>query len=238
LEFGMKGIVTCLVLAVALAVFGALCLGASRLDRERARAQESFLTGDYDSADSSLNVVERYYEYASRLPWVGDGPVSAVRTRRAAVKYWQRKYSALAPTDVADPLADAGVSNLPLQVVVADSVYRISQAGAKDRAAMVKALDGAIDAYHTVLRNARRPDDAPYAEEAAYNYEYVVRLRNEIANGRRRALPSTRDESEFGSEGKPEDPTFENQFKQYIPLEKDERQDDNPGKISPPVRKG
>ena len=43
----------------------------------------------------------------------------------------------------------------------------------------------------------------------------MVRLRNDIVNGRRRALPVTRDEPAFGSEGKPEDPAFENQFKQY-----------------------
>lgn len=234
----MKGIVACLVFAAVLAVFGALCLGASRLDRQMARAQESFLIADYDAADSSLSVVERYYEYASRLPWVGDGPVSAVRARRAAVNYWQRKYSAVTPTDVTDPLAEVSANNLPLQVIVADSVYRGGQAAAKDRAAMVKALDGAIDAYHTVLRNARRPEDAPYAEEAAYNYEFVVKLRNDLNNNRRRALPPTRDEPVFGSEGKPEDATFENQFKQYIPLEKNERQDSNPGKVPPPVRKG
>lgn len=234
----MRGILACLVVAVALAVLGAVSLGASRLDRQRARAQESFLTADYDAADSSLSVVERYYEYASRLPWVGDGPVGAVRTRRAAVTYFQRKYGALAPADVADPVSDVVVDNLPLQVIVADAVYRNGQARAKDRPTMLQALDGAINAYHTALRNARRPEDASYAQEAAYNYEFVVRLRNEINNGRRRALPSTRDENEFGAEGKPEDPTFENQFKQYIPLEKDERQDDNPGKVPPPVRKG
>ncbi len=54
---------------------------------------------------------------------------------------------------------------------------------------MLQMLEAAIDAYRTVLRNAQRPEDAPYAEAAAYNYEYVVRLRNEIVNGRRRALP-------------------------------------------------
>lgn len=234
----MKGIVACLLFAAALAVLGVLCLGASRLDRQRARAQESFLTADYDAADSSLSVVERYYDYASRLPWVGDGPVSAVRARRAAVSYWQRKYSALAPADVTDPIAELAVNNLPLQVIVADSVYRSGQARAKDRAAMLQTLEGAINAYHAVLRNARRPEDASSAEEAAYNYEFVVRLRNEIVNGRRRVLPPKLDDLEFGSEGKPEDPTFENQFKQYIPLEKNERQDDNPGKVPPPVRKG
>jgi hypothetical protein len=235
----MKGIVACFVFASALATVGALCLGASRLDRERARAQESFLTADYDSADSSLSVVERYYEYASRLPWVGDGPVSGVRARRAAVNYWQRKYAAVASTD-ADPLGEAGATNIPMQVIVADSVYRMGQARAKDRAAIIKALDDAVDAYHTVLRNARRPADAPYMAQAAYNYEFVVRLRNEIVNGRRRALPATRDERVLGAEGSPEDPRFENQFKEYIPLEKEERerQDSNPGKVPPPVRKG
>jgi|SRR5262245_4702375 len=234
----MKGIVACLVFASALAVVGALCLGASRLDRQMARAQESFLTADYDSADAALRVIEPYYEYASHLPWVGDGPVGAVRARRAAINYWQRKYSAVARTDVTDPLADVAVNNLPLQEIVADAVYRNGQARAKDRATMIQTLEGAIDAYHTVLRNARRLEDAPYAEAAAYNYEYVVRLRNELVNGRRRALPSTRDEHSFGSEGKPEDATFEKQFKEYIPLEKEERQDSNPGKVPPPVRKG
>ena len=234
----MKGIVACLLFASALAVLGALCLGASRLDRQRARAQESLLTADYDTADASLRVVERYYEYASRLPWVGDGPVSAVRTRRAAVNYWQRKYSALVPADLADPVAEVPVNNLPLQVIVADSVYRNGQARAKDRATMIQMLEGAINAYHTVLRNVRRPEDASNAQEAAYNYELVVRLRNEIVNGRRRGLPPTRNEREFGSQGNPEDPTFENRFKEYIPLEKDERENSDPGKVPPPVRKG
>jgi hypothetical protein len=236
----MKGIVACLVFASALAVLGALCLGASRLDRQMARALESFLTADYDAADSSLSVVEPYYEYASRLPWVGDGPVGAVRARRAAVNYWQHKYTVMAPTDVTDPLADVAVNNLPLQVIVADSVYRNGQARAKDRATMIQTLESAIDAYQTVLRNVRRPEQAPYAEEAAYNYEFVVKLRNDLVNGRRRAVPPTREERAFGSRGKPEDPTFENQFKEYIPLEKEERerQDSNPGKVPPPVRKG
>ena len=103
---------------------------------------------------------------------------------------------------------------------------------------MLKTLEGAINAYHAVLRNARRPEDASSAEEAAYNYEFVVRLRNEIVNGRRRVLPPKIDDLEFGAEGKPEDPTFENQFKQYVPLDKDERQNESPGKFEAPVRKG
>lgn len=234
----MKGIAGYVIGAVVLAVLGGLCLGGSRLDRQMARAQQTLIISDYAAADASLAVVERYYEYVRRVPWVGDGAVNDVRTRRAAINYWQRQYGALVPTNRTDPVADVAADNVPLQLIVADSVYRDSQPRAKDRAAMLRLLQSSIDAYRAVLSNARRPEDAPYAHVAAYNYEYVVRLRNEIVNGRRRALPLPGDERTFGSEGKPEDPAFENEFKQYVPLEKEERENANPGKFPPPVRKG
>lgn len=234
----MKGIAGYVVGAVVLAVAGGTCLGASRLDRQMASAQQALLTSDYDAADASLQVVERYYQYASRLPWVGDGPVNNVRARRAAVNYWQRKYTALAPADRTDPVADVEADNLPLQMIVADAVYRDRLPRAKDRAAMLQMLDSSISAYRTVLSNVRRRDDGPYAEVAAYNYEYVVRLRNEILNGRRRELPPSGDKRTFGSGGKPEDPEFQNEFKEYVPLEKEERVDPKASKVPPPPRKG
>ena len=234
----MKGIAGYIVGAIILAVLGGICLGASRLDGLMVNAQQSILTSDYNGADASLQSAERYYEYASRLPWVGERPANEVRARRAAVNYWQRKYSALAPADRTDPVADVAADDVPLQTIVADSVYRGGQTRAKDRAAMLEMLDSSIAAYQAVLRNVRRPEDALYGERAAYNYEYVVRLRNEIANGRRRQLPPPPEEPTFGSQGKSENPEFENQFKQYVPLEKDERQNESPGKFEPPVRKG
>jgi hypothetical protein len=234
----MKGIAGSVVVAILLVVAGGMCLGASRLDSLMLDAQQTLLTSDYDAADASLQAAERYYGYASRLPWPGDRPVNEIRARRAAVNYWQRKYSALAPADRTDPVADVAADNLPLQMIVADSVYRGGQMRAKDRATMLQMLDSAIAAYLAVLRNVRRPDDALDGERAAYNYEYVVRLRNEVVNGRRRQLPPPVEEPTFGSEGQPEDPAFEKQFKQYVPLEKDERQNESPGKFEPPVRKG
>jgi len=234
----MKGIAGWVVGALVLAVLGGVCLGASRLDREMVGAQHAFLTSDYDAADASFQVVERYYRYASRLPWVGEGPVNGVRARRAAIKYWQRQYGALAPADRTDPVADVETDNLPLQMIVADSVFREGQTrAAKDRAAMVRTLDSSVAAYRTVLSNAWRSGDASYGDVAAYNYEYVVRLRSEIVRGRR-GVPPPADNRTFGAEGKPEDPAFENEFKRYMPLEKEEREDGNPGKVPPPARKG
>jgi hypothetical protein len=234
----MKGIAGYVIGAIVLAILGGTCLLVSRLDRRMADAQQALLTADYDAADASLQVVERYYQYASRLPWVGDGAVNDVRTRRAAVSYWQRKYGSLAPADRTDPVADIEPDNLPLQIIVADAVYRDRLVGAKDRASILQMLEASLDAYRTALSNARRPEDEPYAKVAAYNYEYVVRLRNEILNGRRRELPPPGDKRTFGAGGKPEDPAFENEFKEYIPLEKEERTDPKASKLPPPPRKG
>jgi len=234
----MKGIAGYVVVAILLVAVGGVCLGASRLDGLLLNAQQTLLTSDYDAADASLQTAERYYGYASRVPWVGERPANEVRARRAAVNYWQRKYNALAPADRTDPVSDVAADNLPLQTIVADSVYRGGQTRAKDRATMLQTLDSSIAAYQAVLRNVRRPEDALYGERAAYNYEYVVRLRNEMVNGRRRQLPQSEDKRTFGSEGKSENPAFENQFKPYVPLEKDERQNESPGKFEPPVRKG
>lgn len=233
----MKGIAGCVVGAIVLAVLGGVCLGASRLDRQMAGAQHAFLTSDYDAADASFEAVERYYRYISRLPWVGDGPVNDVRARRAAIKYWQRRYGALAPAERTDPVADIEADNVPLQMIVADSVYRGGQAQAKDRAALARALDSSVAAYRTVLSNAWRSGNTAYGDVAAYNYEYVVRLRADVVRGRR-GVPPPADHRTFGAEGKPEDPAFENEFKRYVPLEKEERDDGNPGKVPPRARKG
>ena len=234
----MTGIARYVIGAVVLAVIGAVCLGASRLDGRMADAQQMLLTSDYGAADASLSMVERYYQYASGVPWVGEGPVNDVRARRAAINYWQRQYGLLAPAGRTDPVADVAPGNVTLQLIVADAVYRDGQPRAKDRNSALAVLDSAINAYRTVLNNARRPEDAPHAKEAAYNYEYVVRLRDETLKGRRRTLPVPDDDGNLGLEGEAETAEFEREFKQYVPLEEEERDQPGAGQFDPPARKG
>jgi len=234
----MTGIARYLAGAAVLALLGAVCLGASRLDSQVADAEQMLQTSDYPAADASLGAVERYYQLASRVPGVGEGPVNDVRARRAAIKYWQRQYDVLAPPDRAEPVADVEPGNVAMQLIVANAVYRNGQLLAKDRATTLAALDSAIRAYRAVLNNAQRPGDAPYAEDAAYNYEYVVRLRDEVLKGRRRALPEPDGDGSLGPPGKSEDPAFEMEFKKYVPLEKDERDPPGAGEFDPPARKG
>jgi hypothetical protein len=234
----MKGITGYVVGAVILAVIGGVSFAASRLDREMAQAQQAVLTSDYGAANASLQAVEGYYGYASRMPWVGEAPLNDIRARQAAVNYWQHEYGALVPADRTDPVADVPADNVQLQLIVANAVYRDGQPRAKDRTTTLEILDSAINAYRTVLNNARRPEAAPYAEEAAYNYEYVVRLRDETLKGRRRTLPVPEQDESLGREGESEDPEFKKEFKQYVPLEKEERDNNDAGQTAAPTRRG
>lgn len=233
----MKGIAGYVMGAAVLALLGSVCLATSRLEREMAGAQEALVTLDYEASDATLETVERYYEYASRLPGIGTGPLNDVRARKAALRYWQGEYGGLVPADKANPVEDVAPDNVHLQLIVANALFRSGQARAKDRATTLAILDAGINAYLTVLNNAERQEDAPYLEEAAYNYEYLVRLRDELGR-RRRDLPPPSSDRPLGVEGQAEEGKSEDEFKTYVPLEKKEREDGDAGKDGPRVRKG
>jgi hypothetical protein len=213
-----------------LALAGAVCLMAGLLDRDMAHAQESVLALKYDEPDQTFAVAERYFEYGRWLPWIGNGPVNDVRTRRAALRYWQGQYAAIIPQQP-DPLSAIEADNISLQLVVANAIYRSEQQQAKDRQTTLQALDAGIQAYLAVMQNATRQQDA------AYNYEYLVRLRNDILAGRRRPNREEPSDPHGLSGGSPESGFGE--FKTLTPMQPEER--DKAGgaaKVGPVPRKG
>ena len=226
----MKGISGYVFGAIVLMLLGFACLAASRVEQQVANAQQSVATLRYDGVDESLENVERYFEYGSRLPGVGNGPLDGVRARRAALQYWQRQYGSIVPQQ-GDPVGVIPADNIELQLVVANAVYRTDRAKATDRATYLQALKTGIDAYLTVLRNATRH------EAAAYNYEYLVRLRDDLEN--RRGTPDLSADDEagpFGEEGGPPRQGPLRQFKILVPLDSDDMGD--PGKGEVIERKG
>ena len=225
----MKGITGHVFGAIVLMLLGAACLAVSRIDRQIADAQQSVATFRYAGVAEGLASVERSLEYGSRFPGVGNGPLNRVRARRAAVQYWQRQYAAVVPQQ-ADPVGAIAADNVELQLVVANAVYRTGRAKATDRATYLQAVKTGIDAYLAVLRNATRHDIA------AYNYEYLVRLRDDIE--KRRGTPdlSQDEDAPYGEEGSPPMSGPLRQFKILVPLESDEMGD--PGKGEVIQRKG
>ena len=226
----MKGIGGFLLGAIALALVGGVCLAASMLDRELAHAQEHVVSGDYDEPVAILDTTERYFEYVSHFPWIGNGPVNDVRARKAALRYWQRQYSKIVP-EITDPVGNIASDNIELQLVVANAMYRIGQTEAKDGQITRAALDAAINSYLTVLKNASRQEDA------AYNYELLLRLRDDLAKGRRK-VESIGVRGPHGSSGAPLS-QGKSEFKIYIPLQSDEIDKSvTAGKAPPIKRKG
>jgi len=230
----MKGISGLLVAAVVLALLGGALAKLGFLERDVAQAQANVTTKNYDGVEDTFDAAERYYEYGSHLPWVGNGPLNDVRTRRASMHYWQQSYSTVIPQQT-DPVGAVPADNTALQLIVANAVYRTGQAQSKDKATTMQALDAGINAYQAVLKNTARQEDA------AFNYEYLVRLRDEVDKGKRKPGPGDIVmKGPDGASGAP--PTLDStmsDFKIYIPLDSQERQDQGTaGKAAATRRKG
>ena len=131
---------------------------------------------------------------------------------------------------------------MPLQFVVANAVFRdklvqaaaVKPAGPKvDRTVMVQALDEAASGYLTVLKGER------FHEDAAFNYELTVRLRDQVAKGQQ--PPSQEAENgELGESGAPSPATSTQGFEIYVPLEGNEKTPagGDAGKVNAKDRKG
>lgn len=229
----MKAAIWYFVSAVVVAAFGALCLEVGWLQRDLARAQQLVAAQKYAEADATFARAERYFEITSRVPGLGHSPLNRIRARRAALRYWQGQYAALAP-DEGDPTIAVPADNVDLQFVVANAVYRARAAEARDRPATIEALTAGINAQLVVLKNALRREDA------AFNYEYLLRLRDELERNRRKPdVGGGEAEGPLGSEASPEQtPGDMKSFKTYVPLTPTELDKADSGRGQPVKRKG
>jgi hypothetical protein len=230
----MRSIVAFVIVAVVLGLAGFGFLGVARLESRMADAGERLSTLQYAAAQESLDEAEQYADDARFVPFLGSDARQEIRARKAAVQYWQRQYDAVLPAG-AEPVAAVDDANVELQLVVANAEYRVKQTQFADKQATIKALEEAAAGYLTVLKsNTWHPD-------AAFNYEYMIRLRDEAAKGRQPPPPKKNEEdADLGEAGAPTPATSQEGFQIYVPLEQGEK---NPsggeaGKASPKERKG
>lgn len=206
----MKAAFQYLVTALVLAGIAAAVAAAGRLDRRVARAEQQIATFSFDSAETAYTELERSLDVAGTAPWLLGGTRADVETRRAALRYWRGDYAGLL-ADYADAPPDAA-GNLRLQFVLANAAARAALDPEADREQVLQALDGAIDVYLGVLQ------ESPGHLDAAYNYEYLLRLRADIASGAE--IPAT-PRSQHGREGEaPEDGELE-EIEIYVPVQRD-----------------
>jgi hypothetical protein len=211
----MKGIVIRGLVAVALAALGTVALRWSSIERDLAQAEERMATLSYAGVDEVLERAERFYERVSTLPLVGVGKLSEIKVRRAAVRYWQGDYAALVPSPT-DGGGAATAQDEELGLIAANAVYRMARDAATTPGAFLQALDAGIAAQLAVLKSSARNEDA------AFNYEYLLRLRAAAAVKPDAGLGTGEPGTERTTHGQPggaprqSDPS---DFKIHIPLE-------------------
>jgi type II secretory pathway pseudopilin PulG len=165
-----------LLIAVLLAMVAGVLLTAGRLQRQLAAADQSLAVLNVSDAAQRYDAVATALAPFERIPWLLRGTREEVTTRQAAVNYWRGDYRNLVDAySQADGPTTAG--NAALQFVVANADYRSVQQPGTNRDLALGTLDHAIGVYRRLLEG----DDAH--PDTAFNYELMVRLRNEIAAG-------------------------------------------------------
>ena len=216
---------------VALLVAAWVSWTAGQLERRVADADDQLTTLRYGAPRGEYEAVEQSLSYIRRFPWIAEHLLPDIRYRRAVAQYWLAEYANLQPErDAAGLLIE---SDPQMLFLAANAAFRSSHPGASDRQAAVRELDTVLVAYRDVLKN--NPQDV----DAAYNYEYVARLRDLIAKNVKRQergddarlsadvvdvsdLPSG--PTMHGVPGRQPAASNLKQFNTSVPLQQDERQ--------------
>jgi hypothetical protein len=238
----MKSIAGGLILAVLLFAAGTLSMRESKHARRLADAHQRLSTLQYtDEGDLAGDAT-----LIDRLPppiGLSDG----VEARHeATVSYWLARYTAL--TDMTNPASGPAVQDPQLLLLAANAAFRTSAPQSEDRKAVVSRLDAVVQAYADALRKD------PNLTDAAYNYEFVVKLRDQVAKGPARGLkPKEKKAGEradesvdlpvgptiHGRPGGPPEGEPMSDFKTVTPMRYDEREEQmDPGRGQKLRRKG
>lgn len=237
----MKSIAAGIILAVLLFAGGALSFQESRHARRLAEAHERLATLQYtDEADMAQDAT-----VLDKLPPpLGIDPGTETR-HQATVSYWLARYTSL--TETTNAAKGPAPTDSTLLFLAANAAYRTSAPQSKDTKAVVARLDQVVQAYADVLRRD------PNLTDAAFNYEFVVKLRDRIAKGPSKnakdapKVPTAPDVSVdlptgptvHGRPGGPPEGESMSDFKTVTPMRYDEREEQmDPGRGQKLQRKG
>jgi hypothetical protein len=170
----MRTVITRLLIAVVLAIAAWLSWSESKLAAQVADARQDIATLNHDNLDA-LTPRAAVSDY---LPGDRRRLSDDVRIARATVAYWLGRYGAVA-ADATESTVDAAIL-----LAAANAAYREAQRDPAAGPAAVQRLDGVLQAYASALKAAGpawRAGASAKAADAAYNYEYVARIRDQVA---------------------------------------------------------
>ena len=161
----MRTVITRILIAALLAVAAWLSWSESTLAARIAAAKQDIATLDH----SHLEALTPRSSLSDYLPGDRRRLSDDVRVAKATVAYWLGRYGAVA-ADTNDGKADADIL-----LAAANAAYREAQRDSAVGPAAAQRLDGVLQAYAAALKAS------PRNVEAAYNYEFVARIRDQVA---------------------------------------------------------
>jgi hypothetical protein len=211
-----------LVVVILLLAGGEVFRRTAKFEDALSAAQEHLTTQNPSEEDD-----ERAPPLAASFPVVGPPIRADMRRQRALAAYWRADYTAL-KTPEPEGQPDDGTTGL----IAANAMFRDLARQPGSIQELVRGLDAVLKAYVSVL------EVDPNAGDAAYNYEFVSRLRGAFAAGRGNVkLPST--PNMHGEKGTPPTETKPGEFNIIVPLSPEERKEQlEPGVGAVPQRKG
>jgi len=246
----MRAAIPRLLVAVILFALAGVAWREAALARRVASAHTRLATLHFDAEDGIAESESPLNRLAVPMMSLDD----EIREQRAHSGYWRTR---------ADHSADAAAVPLPgarggnkseasdagdpeVMFVATNTAFRAATRQTTDRPRTVERLDTVIQAYGEVLRAA------PANVDAAYNYEYAVRMRDVIARGKGTSAKGRKpiDDELGGSVDLPPGPTIHgrpggpppeipgDQFRTIAPMPYEEREESDPGRGPSPQRKG
>ena len=161
----MKTTLLRLLIAGVLGAFAWFSWSESRLAARVADAKQDIATLNHDNLDA-LSPARALSDY---LPGNRRLLSDEIRVAKATVAYWLGRYTAVA----AD--TDSGQADAAILLAAANAAFRDAQRDPATGPAAVQKLDGVLQAYASALKAA------PGNGDAAYNYEFVARIRDQVA---------------------------------------------------------
>lgn len=208
-----------LIIVILLVVAGAVLWRASEHERRIAAAERDLVTLKY--ADAAAAAAQPSGRLADLMPF--STAKTEQKTLASTAGYWTGDY-------------DKAIENPDAKLLAANGAFRKAREQGGSWQAVVGRLDTVVKQYAEILR------DNPNNTEAAYNYEYVVRLRAVLAQ---RKLPVPPVDAKIngltihGMEGAPPEEAEMKKFKMIVPMRPDERLEaEKAGKGTTKVRKG
>jgi len=206
-------------IAILLVAAGAILWRSSEHERRLAAAERDLVTLKYE--DAATAAAQPGGRLANLMP--GSKAAGDAKALASTAGYWRGDY-------------DAAIENPDAKLLAANAAYRKLREAGGSWQAVVGRMDAVVKQYAEILR------DDPANAEAAFNYEYVVRLRAVFA-ARKQPVPPLDARAAgltiHGFEGAPPEESDMKKFKMIVPMRPDERlEGEKAGKGTTKVRKG